>query len=418
MGVSSSSEAYFVFAVGLLLALNSGYINGLCLSGLLTKEGSYKQAVSAMTGAYTNAGLALGDGSFRDFGFEISLILSFVGGAIVSGLMNPQATPHKLVPSYGPTFIIGSLCLIAASISADIKPSGRAHYLFAAMANGMQNGMSSMYTANLIRTSHHTGTSTDIGLILGQMLRGNWKNYWKCKVLVGLVCSFWLGGLISFYAATALLEKSLWFSAALFMGIGMTHLTFVTLTQKVSFFQASFGTWKWDAVLERMASSMTMNDGSGSAVLSTLTDEQIYSVFGEMDNDGSGTIDADELKEALEKMGIRVTTSHVLAMMAVVDVNGDGQVDHDEFYAMVRMAALRSTKKNDRKQSIVGFKQSVAGKGQGEDSSTSSASRVTVAVESSSFSCIEVQRISDAKDDKVVFDAENGVRTNHAGGTD
>ena len=357
MGVSSSSEAYFVFAVGLLLALNSGYINGLCLGGLLTEEGSYKTAVSALTGAYTNSGLALADGLFKDFRFEIYLILAFVGGAIMSGLMNPQAIPHKLVPSYGPTFMLGSLCLVAASISADIKPSGRVHYLFAAMANGMQNGMTSMYTANLIRTSHHTGTSTDIGLILGQMLRGNWKNYWKFKVLIGLVSSFWVGGLISFYAATAFLNITFWFSAALFMGIGVTHLTFVVLTEKVSFFQATLGTWKWDSILERMASSMNMNDGSGSAAVSTLTDKQIYSVFDEIDGDGSGKIDANELNEALEKMGIRVTETHVQAMMAVVDINGDGEVDHEEFLAMVRMAALRSTKKQERRQySILNFK--------------------------------------------------------------
>eukprot|EP00584_Thalassiosira_punctigera_P023290 CAMPEP_0172562020 /NCGR_PEP_ID=MMETSP1067-20121228/95258_1 /TAXON_ID=265564 ORGANISM="Thalassiosira punctigera, Strain Tpunct2005C2" /NCGR_SAMPLE_ID=MMETSP1067 /ASSEMBLY_ACC=CAM_ASM_000444 /LENGTH=58 /DNA_ID=CAMNT_0013352165 /DNA_START=9 /DNA_END=182 /DNA_ORIENTATION=- len=34
MGVASRREAHFVFALGLLLSLNSGYINGLCLSGL------------------------------------------------------------------------------------------------------------------------------------------------------------------------------------------------------------------------------------------------------------------------------------------------------------------------------------------------------------------------------------------------
>ena len=382
-----------MFAVGLLLALNSGYINGLCLSGLLTKEGSYKQAVSAVTAAYTKSGLALADGLFKEFGFEFSLLLAFVGGAIVSGLMNPQAIPHKLAPSYGPTFLLGSLCLIAASIAADVKPSGRVHYFFAATANGMQNGMSSMYTANLIRTSHHTGTSTDIGLIVGQMLRGNWKNYWKFKVLVGLASSFWFGGFISFYAATAFLENSLWFSACLFLAIGITHVTFVVLTQKVSFFQASFGTWKWEVILERMASSM--NDGTGSVALSSMTDRQIDFVFDEIDGDGSGKINADELKGALEKMGIRLTTSNIRAMMAVVDVNGDGEVDREEFHALVRMAGLRSTQKQERRQSLrrpslggsltrSSLVPSGIGRGQVYDPSPSS--RVTFATDASSSS--------------------------------
>ena len=309
MGVSSSSEAYFVFAVGLLFALNSGFINGLCLSGLLTKEGSYKQAVSGVTAAYTKSGLYLADGLFNEAGFEFSLILAFVGGAFVSGLMTPKAIPHKLVPSYGPTFLLGSLCLFAAAWIADHnRPYGRVQYFFAAMANGMQNGMSSMYTANLIRTSHHTGTSTDIGLILGQMLRGNWKNYWRLKLLIGLASSFWFGGLISFIAATEYFHRALWFSAGLFFGIGMAHLAYVMLTQKVSLFQASFGTWTLDAVLDRMACPMV--DWSGSATLSsTLADDQINSAFDDIDGGGSVKINNDKLNEGLGGIGLNYLKS-------------------------------------------------------------------------------------------------------------
>ncbi|KAL3764452.1 hypothetical protein ACHAW5_000116 [Stephanodiscus triporus] len=288
MGVSSSSEAYFVLAVGLLFALNSGFINGLCLSGLLTKEGSYKQAVTSVTTAYTKAGLYLADGLFKEAGFEFSLILAFVGGAFVSGLMTPKAIPYKVVPSYGPTFLLGSLCLFAAAWIADHnRPHGRVQYFFAATANGMQNGMSSMYTANLIRTSHLTGTSTDIGLILGQMLRGNWKNFWRLKVLVGLTSSFWVGGLISFYAATEFFHRALWFSAGLFFGIGMTHLAYVMLTQKVTLLQASFG--KWDAVHERMACPMV---------------DEINIAFNGIDDEGPLKNNGDKLNEGPDKLSI------------------------------------------------------------------------------------------------------------------
>ena len=53
--------------------------------------------------------------------------------------------------------------------------------------------------------------------------------------------SFWLGGLVSFYAASALLSRALWLSAALFLSIGLTHVLFVIATEKVSFFQACVG---------------------------------------------------------------------------------------------------------------------------------------------------------------------------------
>eukprot|EP00581_Thalassiosira_minuscula_P017864 CAMPEP_0183726730 /NCGR_PEP_ID=MMETSP0737-20130205/24049_1 /TAXON_ID=385413 /ORGANISM="Thalassiosira miniscula, Strain CCMP1093" /LENGTH=557 /DNA_ID=CAMNT_0025958161 /DNA_START=272 /DNA_END=1945 /DNA_ORIENTATION=- len=355
MGVKTAQEAHFVFAVGLLLSINSGYINGLCLSGLLAEGGSHQQAVSAFTGTYTKSGLALANGEVNLFGFEFTLILSFIGGAMVAGMMNPKAIPHKLVPQYGPTFLLGSVCMIAASIAAALHPEGKALYYFAAMANGIQNGMSSTYSANLIRTSHLTGTSTDIGLILGQMLRGNMKNFWKFKVLVGLASSFWLGGLISFYSASAFLSNSLWFSAGLFLTIGVTHVSFVVLTQKVSFVQACVGTWKWDQVLEHMVSNMNQDDGAG---LADMTYEQIDHVFDQIDDDRSGEIDADELKLALEKMGIKLTKKNVKMMINVVDDNGDGVVDREEFHTLVQMATLRSRSK--RKRESMGKRGSVS----------------------------------------------------------
>jgi hypothetical protein len=143
----------------------------------------------------------------------------------VSGLMNPQVIPHKLVQSYGPIFLFGALCLIVVSIAVDINPKRTGSLPYA-------KWMSSMYTANLIRTSHHTGTSTDIGLIVEQMLCGNWKNCWKYKVLVGLVSLFRCGGLVSFYAVTAL-KKFLWFSAWYYSwGFHNTCHIFVMLSQK------------------------------------------------------------------------------------------------------------------------------------------------------------------------------------------
>lgn len=76
MGVKSAREAGFVFGVGVLLSLNSGYINGLCLGGLLAEGGSVRQGVSAFTGTYTHSGLALAGGDPRRFGFEVSGFIS------------------------------------------------------------------------------------------------------------------------------------------------------------------------------------------------------------------------------------------------------------------------------------------------------------------------------------------------------
>ena len=93
--------------------------------------GPDRQSVSAFTGTYTKSGLALAAGDPKLFGFEFTLILSFIGGAIVSGAMNPQAIPHKLVPTYGPsklTSILNTFLLVHIILSLSLTPAPL-HYI-------------------------------------------------------------------------------------------------------------------------------------------------------------------------------------------------------------------------------------------------------------------------------------------------
>ena len=110
-------EKVLVLLWGILLAFNSGYINGCCISGVLIRSGK-RQGVSGLTGTYAKSGLFLADGNFTEFGFEIRMILSFIFGAFITGVLNPEAKPYQLGPSYGPTFIIGACCLIISSVLA------------------------------------------------------------------------------------------------------------------------------------------------------------------------------------------------------------------------------------------------------------------------------------------------------------
>jgi hypothetical protein len=98
MGVASVQEAYFVFAIGLLCLLNSGFVNDLCFSGLITEDGSMQQAVSHVSKTYTRSTLLLANGGVGLFRFNTCLILCFIGGTTLVGVMNPKAVPHKLVP--------------------------------------------------------------------------------------------------------------------------------------------------------------------------------------------------------------------------------------------------------------------------------------------------------------------------------
>ena len=61
--------------------------------------------------------------------------------------------------------------------------------------------------------------------------------------------------------------------------------------------------------------------------------ESLKKKFDEIDVDGSGAISADELKQALVKVGKNPSDDEVKAMLKKFDANGDGVLQFSEFQA-------------------------------------------------------------------------------------
>jgi hypothetical protein len=69
-----------------------------------------------------------------------------------------------------------------------------------------------------------------------------------------------------------------------------------------------------------------------------LTDSQIQEIteaFNLFDADGSGNIDADELKAAMEALGLKPSKKEIEKMIAEIDQDGSGTIDFDEFFRMM-----------------------------------------------------------------------------------
>lgn len=205
--------------VSMALAFNSGYTNGVCLG---TGLGGTKQAVAAVTGAWTTSAYGMASGNTGAAFTQIRAILSYMGGSAIAGAMIPRPTAFKLSPTTGHTFVVGAALLFAASSLAEKSPSTKTCFYLALMANGLQNSVTSVHTANLCRSAHFSGITSDIGTFIGQALRGNKENIFKLKVFALLAASFWSGGFSSFFITQKFATGSLYASAALHLLIGLT----------------------------------------------------------------------------------------------------------------------------------------------------------------------------------------------------
>ena len=61
--------------------------------------------------------------------------------------------------------------------------------------------------------------------------------------------------------------------------------------------------------------------------------EQLRAIFDELDEDGSGALDRDEVRSLVTQLGMDASEKDVDAAMAVMDTDGNGTVDFDEFCA-------------------------------------------------------------------------------------
>lgn len=184
--------------MGMLLAFNAGAVNSVSLSGLL--DGT-KMGTAAVTGAWTNSAIgaasAVSGASAAQFLFNTKCIASYICGAVISGFVIPEPKAFEVdVKKTLPLFGIASALLATSGYFA--KLSNAKYFYFALLATGLQNSFTSTLTANLCRTSHFTGISSDMGTFIGQILGGNKANQGRLKNIALIAASFWTGGFLGF----------------------------------------------------------------------------------------------------------------------------------------------------------------------------------------------------------------------------
>ncbi|MGH8455936.1 MAG: YoaK family protein [Stenotrophobium sp.] len=173
-----------------LLALNAGIVNGV---GLL---GFQHQSVSHMSGNSTEVGLAVVNGDLGQVLHLTIILLAFLCGAAFSGFII-QDTALRLGRRYSFALFCESAFLLISMLLLNNGVSQGDYW--ASAACGLQNAMVTTYSGAILRTTHVTGTFTDLGITFGHMLRGIKVDHRRITLYLLLISGFISGGVAGAY---------------------------------------------------------------------------------------------------------------------------------------------------------------------------------------------------------------------------
>ncbi|EDP59495.1 YoaK family protein [Vibrio sp. AND4] len=167
-----------------LLALLAGSVNAI---GLLSFQ---HQAITHLSGTVTQLGNSLFTGA--DSSLHLLLIVfSFLIGSAFSGFFI-ESSALKLGRRYGIALCIEG-CLLLLGLVFLLQSSAYGQYL-ASAASGLQNAMITTFSGAVVRTTHMTGIITDLGIMIGESLRGRPFDRRKAKLFLFILFGFLLGG--------------------------------------------------------------------------------------------------------------------------------------------------------------------------------------------------------------------------------
>ncbi|HEY2622501.1 MAG TPA: YoaK family protein [Dyella sp.] len=199
---------------GGLLALIAGCINAV---GYLCFR---HQPITHLTGTSTELGLALARLDATEIAHWALAITSFLAGAVLSGFIVQQST-LQLGRRYGVVLMIESVLLFAAiPLIHDQRDLGL--YL-ASAACGLQNAMVSTYSGATFRTTHLSGIFTDLGIYLGQRLRGLPVDMLRVQVCLLVASHFIVGATLGALGFLAWQERVLLVPAVLTGVVGLGY---------------------------------------------------------------------------------------------------------------------------------------------------------------------------------------------------
>jgi uncharacterized membrane protein YoaK (UPF0700 family) len=197
-----------------VLAAIAGMINTVGYMGFR------HEAVSHLTGTTTLLGIALSSADAAQSVHWLLVLVAFVAGAALSGII-VQNQALELGRRYGVALLIESALLFVATPL--VYGDHDLGLYLAATACGLQNAMASTYSGTVLRTTHLSGSFTDFGIAIGQLLRGIEPDGLRIRLSGMLIASFLIGSTLGGVCFARLHELTLLVPAILTGVLGVAY---------------------------------------------------------------------------------------------------------------------------------------------------------------------------------------------------
>lgn len=200
-----------VLGYGSLLSAVAGFVNAVAILVLAFPVGN-------LTATTTKFGMGAVQPVLYESAILGLVVLGFLMGAAISGAVLAPARTHAGMRHA--TVMVGEAVLLVFAI---VVGQHTVAILFAATACGIQNGATSSLRAMAIRTTHFTGTVTDLGLLLGRS-RHHGFDKWRILILAGTVVTFVIGSVVGTVVGAYIGDVALLVPAAVCVMIAVAGL--------------------------------------------------------------------------------------------------------------------------------------------------------------------------------------------------
>ena len=215
----------------------AGYVNTVALIATTN-------VVSHHTGTVTWLGRWIGMGEWFYTLCYVIILSSFIAGAAIPGFFLEQKDfqPTRL---YGLLMIVVGALIFVTEILFDF--AGELHSLdnysfnlnfytsfyqqlgvyISSFAMGIQNGLCTQLTNAVVRTTHVTGLSTDVGMVLGRWSAGHsTAQPWRLCVLLPILFGFIGGAALGTWVYKALAADALFLAGLYATSFGFSWIFF------------------------------------------------------------------------------------------------------------------------------------------------------------------------------------------------